>query len=73
MPTWRELERSCRRNGWRELPGKRDHIYFEKQLPDGTVLRTKVSRGSGEIPKRLWQQILKKQLKITMEEFNRGK
>lgn len=39
-------------------------------MPDGQIKTTKVSRGSGEIKKHLWQEILKKQLQVTQEEFN---
>ncbi len=39
-------------------------------MPDGQIKMTKVSRGSGEIKKHLWQEILKKQLQVTQEEFN---
>ena len=71
MAKWSELRRYCEKNGW-VLFKNTDHYYFRKVLQDGTVLRTKVSRGSGEIPKRLWREILKKQLRITQEEFNKG-
>ena len=47
-----------------------DHWYYEKVLPDGRVLRTKVSRAlQREIPRHLWEQVLKHQLHITEEEF----
>ncbi|WP_342527709.1 hypothetical protein MKY84_03235 [Chryseomicrobium sp. FSL W7-1435] len=42
-------------------------------MPDGTVKRTKVSRGTGEVKGHLWKEILKKQLQVTEEEFNRIK
>ena len=69
MPKWRELKRYCERDGW-ELYKSTDHDFYRKVLDDGTVLRTKVSRGSGEIQKQLWKEILKNQLKTTQEEFN---
>ena len=65
MPRWKELKRFCERDGW-ELYKDTDHYYYRKILPDGTVLRTKVSRGSGEIHPHMWQEILKKQLKVTL-------
>ncbi|HHV76744.1 MAG TPA: hypothetical protein GXX39_05170 [Syntrophothermus lipocalidus] len=47
-----------------------DHWYYEKVLLGGTVLRTKLGRSlHREIPKHLWQRILKKQLKITEKEL----
>ena len=71
MPRWKELDKYCQKNGW-ILYISTDHNYYKKLMDDGTYLNTKVSRGSGEIPSRLWKDILKKQLKITQEEFNRG-
>ena len=70
MPKWRELKRYLEKDKW-ELYKDTDHYYFRKVLEDGTLLRTRVSKGSGEIPKRLWQEIMKRQLKITQEEFNK--
>ena len=66
MSKWSELKRYCENTGW-ELYKDTDHYYYRKILEDGTVLRTKVSRGSGEIPKKLWKEILKKQLQTTQE------
>ena len=39
-------------------------------MPDGSILYTKVSKGSGEISYHMWQEILKRQLKVTQEYFN---
>ena len=69
MPSWKELKRYCNRDGW-ELYKSTDHDFYRKQLPDGSILRTKVSRGSGQIRPALWQTILKNQLKTTQEHFN---
>lgn len=73
MPSWREIERFCRRDGWEEFKEKGHHIYFRKKNNDGTVKRTKVSRGTGEVKGHLWKEILKKQLQVTEEEFNAKK
>lgn len=70
MPKWRELKRYLEKDNW-ELYKDTDHYFFRKVLDDGTMLRTRVSKGSGEIPKKLWQEIMKRQLKITQEEFNK--
>ncbi|MDH7578202.1 MAG: hypothetical protein QHH75_10380 [Bacillota bacterium] len=68
-PKFGDLKRYCEKNGW-VLVRSTDHWYYEKVLADGTVLMTKVSRAvHKEIPKQLWQRILKKQLKITEKEF----
>lgn len=74
MATWRDLETYLKHNGWEQYgsPRGRD-IHYRKVLPDGTVLRTSVSKGTGEIQKGLFETILKKQLKITRDEFNRDK
>ena len=69
MPSWKELKRFCERDGW-ELYKQTDHDFYRKFLPGGEMLRTKVSRGSGEIPAGTWKIILKKQLQTTQEHFN---
>lgn len=69
MPRWKDLKRYCEKDGW-ELYKNTDHYYYRKTLKDGTILRTKVSRGSAEIPKYLFNIILKQQLKTTKAEFN---
>lgn len=69
MPRWKELKRYCDRDGW-ELYKETDHYFYRKILPDGTILRTKASKGSGEIHSHMWQEILKKQLQTTQEHFN---
>ena len=69
MATWKELDRYCVNDGW-ECYKITDHKYYRKR--DGDVLkRTKVSFGSGEISKKLFDLILKKQLCISKEEFNK--
>lgn len=70
MPTWKELKRFCEKDGW-ELYKSTDHDYYRKFDDDGTIRRTKVSRGSGEIPKTLWNEILKKQLQVSKDDFNK--
>lgn len=70
MPRWRDLVNYCRHTGWEEYGGG-DHYRFRKILLDGTILRTKASRGlAKEIPSGLFDYILKKQLKISRKEFN---
>ena len=69
MPSWRELKRFCERDGW-ELYKDTDHYFYRKEGADGNIKRTKVSKGAGEIYGNLWQEILKKQLKVSIEYFN---
>lgn len=73
MPNWRDQERWLIKNGYtlvRETG--RDKIY-EKTEPGGTIRRTAVSRGTGEIGKGLLERITNKQLGITRDEYNRLK
>ena len=70
MPNWRDLKRFCVRDGW-ELYKKTDHYFFRKEMGTGELKRTKVSMGSHEIPKKLWKEILKRQLKVSEEYFNK--
>lgn len=68
-PKFGDLKKFCENNGWVEIRNT-DHWYYEKDLADGTVLKTKVSHAlHKEIPKYLWQRILEKQLKITEKDF----
>lgn len=69
MPRWKELKRFCMRDGW-ELYKDTDHYYYRKRAADGSVRHTKVSKGSGEIHTRMWQEILKRQLMVSQEYFN---
>ncbi len=69
MPSWRELRRFCEADGW-TLYRETDHYYYRKVLPDGTILRTKVSKGSGEIHGHLWDEIRKRQLRVSQGYFN---
>lgn len=68
-PKFGDLKRYCEKNGW-ILVHNKDHWYYEKVLADGSLLRTRVSHAvNKEIPRQLWQRILKKQLRITEQEF----
>jgi hypothetical protein len=69
MPTWKELERFCKKDGW-ELYKETDHYFFKKKEENGDLKLTKVSKGTGEIKGHLWMEILKRQLKVTLEYFN---
>ncbi len=69
MPRWRELKRFCENDGW-ELYKDTDHYYYKKQLDDGRILYTKVSKGSGEIKPKMWMHIRNHQLQVTQEYFN---
>lgn len=68
MASWADLRRYC---------GK--HLVFVKEGTNHTVYRNPstgdlviVSRGTGEIGKYKFAEILKNQLGITKEQFNKG-
>ena len=69
MPTWKDLKRFCENDGW-ELYKNTDHFFFRKRNTDGSIRLTKVSRGSDDIHAAMWQNILKKQLRVTKKYFN---
>lgn len=72
-PRFRELKSYCDKNGW-VLVGDTDHWYYEKALPNGDILKTKVSHAVHKgFPGRTWEHILKKQLRTRLDEFNRNK
>ena len=68
-PTWAQIERFCRIDGWREIR-RSDHVFYEKVLPDGIVLRTHRSFSSRKTmsPGR-FKAILRYQLRVTEEQF----
>jgi len=69
MPNWKELKRFCQNDGW-ELYKDTDRYYYRKQMPDGTLKRTKISKGTGQIKGHLWKEILNRQLQVDKEYFN---
>lgn len=69
MPSWKELKRFCQNDDW-ELYKDTDHYYYRKQMPDGTLKRTKVSKGTGQIKGHLWKEILNRQLQVEKVYFN---
>ena len=69
MPSWKELKRFCERDGW-ELYKDTDHYFYRKEDENGNLKLTKVSKGSSEIYRNMWNEILKKQLRVTKEYFN---
>lgn len=68
-PTWAQVERFCRIDGWREVR-RTGHVHFEKVLADGTVLRTHRSFASRKTmsPGR-FRAVLRHQLRVTEEQF----
>jgi len=70
MPSWRDLRRFLEGDGW-TLYRETDHLYYRKVLGDGTILRTKVSKASGEIHGHLREEIRRRQLRVSQEYFSR--
>jgi hypothetical protein len=68
-PSWGQIERFCRIDGWREVRST-DHVFFEKALADGTVLRTHRSFASKKTmsPGR-FKAILRNQLQVSVDDF----
>lgn len=71
-PTWKQVERFCQVDGWREVR-RSGHIFYERVLDDGTLLRTHRSLSSGKTlsPGR-FKAILRHQLRVTEEQFWRA-
>lgn len=77
MPTFRDLRQYVTNDGWTEEPNLArgrgrtgDHRRYLRELPDGTVLRTKVSHDEqAEVGEDLFHRILRDQLRVTEERF----
>jgi len=71
-PTWGRVEQFCRIDGWAEAR-RTDHVFFEKVLDDGTVLRTHRSFASTKTmsPGR-FKAILRSQLQVSGDDFWRA-
>jgi hypothetical protein len=72
-PSFEDLRRFCEIDGWEELRrvrgGTGDHRRYRKVLVDGTILRTRVSHGHGEIgDPGLWTRIWRDQLGLETED-----
>jgi hypothetical protein len=67
-PTWGEIERFCRIDGWREKR-RTGHVFFEKVLADGTVLRTHRSFAGDKTMSPGRKAILRNQLQVSEADF----
>lgn len=72
----RDHDRFCKTEGWDEVRnaqgGKVEHhITYELALPDGRILRTRISRPADNTTYglSLWKHILTEQLDVTEAEF----
>ena len=76
QPTRADHERFCRTEGWRRVRNARGrtgthHVTFELDLPDGRVLRTRISHpvDRTDYGPALWRHIVSDQLQVTEEQF----
>ncbi|WP_245633946.1 cytotoxic translational repressor of toxin-antitoxin stability system [Amycolatopsis jejuensis] len=71
-PTREDLDTFCRREGWQEVRNARgEHLTYELHLPDGRILRTRVSRPPDKATygPKMWAHVLRDQLCISEAEF----
>ena len=73
-PTWADVQAFLGADGWRQVPGRggsrQRHIFYEKVLDDGRVLKTHVSHsGQTEITPGRFSSILRTQLEVSKDEF----
>jgi hypothetical protein len=73
-PTPADHRRFCDVDGWErtaDKPGRRvkKHEVWTKRLPDGTLLRTAISKGNQEYGRALFANILNRQLRTTERGF----
>ena len=75
-PTRQDHLRFCEVEGWEPVKSSRGktgthHDTFELAMPNGDVLRTRISRPPDrpEYGPSLWNHILREQLKVTETEF----
>jgi hypothetical protein len=77
LATFGDLKTYVEHDGWTGEPNLArgsartgDHWRYRKDLPDGTILRTKVSHGlPDEIGIGLFKHILRDQLRVTEDQF----
>jgi hypothetical protein len=75
LPTYAEHRRFCEVDGWQDKDAKSrkkkgDHHRYTKPLPDGRVLYTRVSHGSGEYKNPdFWESIRREQLQVSASDF----
>ncbi len=68
-PTWGEIEEFCQKDGWKRVRETK-HTFFEKVLPDGTVLQTHRSLAQNKtMSADRFQAIRSVQLRVTTEQF----
>jgi hypothetical protein len=76
QPTRRDHAKFCQNEGWKQVANSRGkpvghHVTYETVLPDGNILRTRVSRpiSNDVYGPQLWVHILRDQLQVSESEF----
>ena len=75
QPTRKDHQNYCLNEGWTQIRNARGksghHITFELTLPDGRVLRTRISHPPNRqtYGPSMWAHILRDQLQVGEEEF----
>ncbi|MGH2878597.1 MAG: hypothetical protein ACRDK4_03185 [Solirubrobacteraceae bacterium] len=75
-PTWAEIERFLKIDGWTRLPAasrggaSQDHIFYEKLLAGGELLQTHISHSGSKRPSSgRFAAIVRDQLRVSREDF----
>lgn len=74
QPRWGDIRDFCRIDEWEHVTpaGRRrqeDHFRYCKELPDGTILRTRASHGNDQIgDPGLWSKIWRHQMQLEAED-----
>ncbi len=70
QPTRADHKRFVANEGWQQVPSTH-HETYELELPDGRVLRTRISRPPNKTTygPRMWAHVLQDQLEVTADEF----
>lgn len=68
-PTWGQLEGFCKADAWRSIRSTK-HVFYEKVLPDGSVLQTHVSHAREKtMSENTFRAILRHQLRVSVAAF----
>jgi hypothetical protein len=69
-PVWGHIGEFCTADGWSEVRSDTGHIFWERTLPDGTVLQTHRSMDAGKrISPNVFARILRDQLRVNKAQF----
>lgn len=67
--SWGEIEDFCKKDGWADARTT-SHVFYEKALADGTVLRAHISHARAKVPSPgRFRAVLAHELKVSKDEF----